>query len=295
MSAVAAAVAAAPGSAPAAAAPAPAAAVPAAVPGVVDPAAAAAATIDTKWLGDAAAPELVGYVQNKGWKGPMDVLDGYRNLEKLVGEKRLAMPKGESDTEGWNRLYGELGRPKEAKEYKLPVPEGVDGKLAETMSMVFHKAGLSTRQAQSIATEWNAMQTAAMKEAEQAKATAQAEAVGKLRTEWGSAFDERMGVIDRAERTFIGDEKLAQAMIDAVGITAFSEIMYRIGNAIGEHKGGAGLEGQQPGAGGALTPQQAQAEIARLKADSVWSKAYVNGDAEKKSRMQQLMAWAYPG
>jgi hypothetical protein len=59
--------------------------------------------IDTKWLGETPDPELKGYVENKGWKDPVELLNGYRNLEKLVGQARIAMPKDENDAEGYAR------------------------------------------------------------------------------------------------------------------------------------------------------------------------------------------------
>ena len=34
--------------------------------------------VDLKWLGDAAPEDVRGYVGNKGWRNPNDVIDGYR-------------------------------------------------------------------------------------------------------------------------------------------------------------------------------------------------------------------------
>lgn len=250
---------------------------------------------DLPWLPADAPAELRGYAQNKGWKTPADVLVGYQNLEKLVGAKALALPKDENDVEGFNRVYDALGRPKSPAEYKLPVPEGTDPTFAKAAADVFHKAGVSTKQAQAVATWWNGQMADAAKKAEESFQTNSAQAMQKLEATWGGAYKERVETASRAVRQFGITAEHADKLERALGTEFFMDFMWRIGHAIGEHGGAAGLEGQKPGAGGALTPDQAKAEIARLRGDPEWVKAYTNGDAEKNKRMQVLHAWAYPG
>ena len=38
-------------------------------------------------------------------EGSADMAVGYRHLEKLIGGENVPVPKGESDTEGWERVY----------------------------------------------------------------------------------------------------------------------------------------------------------------------------------------------
>jgi hypothetical protein len=252
------------------------------------------AQVDTKWLGDDAPEDLRGYVQNKGWKHPREVLEGYRNLEKVVGTARLAMPKDENDVEGYNKVYDALGRPKSAAEYKLPVPEGADPAFAKAASEVFHKAGVTSKQASAVATWWNEQMGNAQKAAEEKYLAESDAAMQKLEATWGSAYQERMETTKRAVRQFGIDATTADAMERALGTEKFMDFMWRVGHAISEHGAGAGLE--QPGTGsGALTPEQAKAEIARLKGDREWAKKYANGGAEESRRMQQLHKWAFPG
>jgi hypothetical protein len=81
-------------------------------------------------------------------------------------------------------------------------------------------------------------------------------------------------------RIFGIDGDTATKLENAIGTKAFMEFAYRLGSATGEHGGAAGLENAATN-GSALTPAQALAEIARLKADREWGKAYAKGDAEK--------------
>lgn len=251
-------------------------------------------SVDLTWLGNDAPDELKGYVQNKGWKGAREVLDGYRNLEKVVGQARLAMPKDENDAEGYGKVYDALGRPKTSADYKLPVPEGADPAFAKAASDVFHKAGLSSKQAGDVAKWWNETNTAAVKAAEERYQADSAAAMQKLEASWGGAYKERVETASRAARQFGIDGDMADKMERSLGTERFMDLMYRMGHAISEHGGGAGLD--QPGSGSStLTPEQAKAEIQRLGKDPEWSKKYVNGGAAETARMAQLHKWAYPG
>lgn len=250
--------------------------------------------VDTKWLGENADPALVGYVQNKGWDGPRQLLDGYRNLEKLVGEQRIAVPKDEKDEAAWGKLYDSMGRPKAAGEYKLAVPEGGDPKFAGVAAEVFHKAGLSTKQATAIASWWNETTAKATKDQQTATETRQAQEVDQVKADWGGAYPERLATGQRAMRTFGIDAEAATKLEGAMGSKWLMNFMFTIGNALTEHK----TEGAEGGGGGArmgaLTPEQALAEIERVKGDREWSKKYVAGDRDARARMEQLHKWAYP-
>jgi hypothetical protein len=251
-------------------------------------------SVDLAWLGADAPDDLKGYVQTKGWKGAREVLDGYRNLEKVVGQARLAMPKDENDVDGYAKVYDALGRPKSAAEYKLPVPEGADPTFAKAASDVFHKAGLSTKQAGDIGKWWNETAAAAEKAAEEKYQVDSAQAMQKLEASWGGAYKERLETASRAARQFAIDADMADRMERSLGTEKFMDLMYRMGHAISEHGGAAGLD--QPGAGShMLTPEQAKTEIKRLQADPEWSKKYINGGALERQRMESLHKMAFPG
>jgi hypothetical protein len=132
----------------------------------------------------------------------------------------------------------------------------------------------------------------AQQEAAERQSAQDMEAVQK---EWGGAYNERVETAKRGCRIFGIDEATATKLEGAIGTKAFMEFSYRLGSAVGEHGGAAGLENGGVPSGGALTPAQAVAEISRLKADREWGKKYANGDADAKRRMEQLHKWAYPG
>ena len=63
-----------------------------------DPTASAANTAPEQpvpsWVDAISDPEVLGYIQKKGWSAPVDIVQGYRNLEKLVGNEKVPLPKG---------------------------------------------------------------------------------------------------------------------------------------------------------------------------------------------------------
>lgn len=269
---------------PAAAPPAPAGTPPAA-PAGTPPASGAPAS----WLDGITDPELRGYAEVKGWKDPLAVLDGYRNLEKLVGLEKLPMPKGPDDAEGLARVYDALGRPKSADEYKLPVPEGAPTEFATAASKVFHEAGLSAAQATKVAEWYNGQvqaQVAAQTEAFQRQTEQQ---LAALRTEWGAAFEQQVEIGRRAVREFGLGEQLG-SLEQALGTAGLLKLMTTLGAKLGEDT----FEAGQGGAGGAMTPAAAQARIAALKADPDWSARYLKGGAAERAELEKLMTFAYP-
>jgi hypothetical protein len=113
-----------------------------------------------------------------------------------------------------------------------------------------------------------------------------------VKTEWGGAYDERLATGSRAMRTFGIDAEAATKLEGAMGSKWLMNFMFTIGHALTEHK----AEGGEGGAGklGALTPEQAMAEIDRLKKDVEWGRKYTAGDVAARARMEQLHKWAYP-
>ena len=111
------------------------------------------------WL-DGADEVTVGYVQNKGWEKPTQVLESYRNLEKLMGADRagntVILPKPDATPEEFGKFYDRLGRPSDAAGYKLQVPQGGDPEFAKIAGNWFHESGLTAKQGEELAGRWNA-------------------------------------------------------------------------------------------------------------------------------------------
>jgi hypothetical protein len=86
------------------------------------------------WLDGVQDTELREFIQNKGWNDPAEMAQGYRNLEKLVGGEKLPLPKGDTDSEGWERVFKAPGMPAKPEDYQLPDLES---------AAAYHKLGLT--------------------------------------------------------------------------------------------------------------------------------------------------------
>jgi hypothetical protein len=110
------------------------------------------------WLGGVQDAELREFIQNKGWNDPAEMAQGYRNLEKLVGGEKLPLPKGDTDSEGWDRVSKALGRPAKPEDYQLPDLES---------AAAYHKLGLTARQATGLSAWQDTLQAARERKAKE--------------------------------------------------------------------------------------------------------------------------------
>jgi hypothetical protein len=234
-------------------------------------------------------------VTDRQWKTPGDLLTSYRNLEKLTGvpaEQIVRIPQGENAD--WNPVYDRLGRPKEAKDYSLPLPEGDKGEFATVASAWFHEAGLSRRQAVAVAEKWNAFAAQQGKAQGDATAARDVEQTAQLKKDWGADFDKHSTLVDQAAKEFGMTPEQLTALKAVMGPAAAMKFVHNIGTKIGT-EGDFVTNSMKPGANGQYTPEQAQAKIVSLRADKQWVKRFADGDSDTRAEMRNLHKQAYPG
>jgi len=247
-------------------------------------------TDNAPWYGEIEDSELKGWVENKGFKDPATALQSMRNMEKLVGGDKIAVPKDDSPEE-WAKVYNKLGRPEKAEDYQIPVPEEIgDKEFAGEAAKTMHELGLNTKQARGIA-EWYNQQTQAMQEKMQVEmdeaAKADAEA---LRKEWGGNYATEVETANRVMRQYdITSEE--QAAILSGSEAALAKMLNRIGKSFGED---SFKEGQGSGQF-TQTSDGAKAEIEALKSDKDFMKKYFSGDKTAKAKMDSLYKRATAG
>jgi hypothetical protein len=251
-----------------------------------------AATID--WL--TGAPEdITGFVQNKGWKTPVDAITSYKQLEKHMGtpaDKLLRLPDfDKADPTELGQFYTKLGRPAEPNGYEIPVPEGMDTSFAEAAKAKFHELGLTAKQAKALA-EWNNeyASTMSVQQQEAYKQTIAAENES-LKKEWGQAYDQEIGMAKNAAKALgLSPEKIDK-LEQSLGFADLMRTMANIGKRIGEDKF---VSGDSVGGNGVLTPAGAQARIQQLRGDKDWTAKYLSGNVQARAEMERLMQFAYP-
>lgn len=247
------------------------------------------------WL-TGADETTVGYVQNKGWKEPVQVLESYRNLEKLLGADKagnaVVLPKPDAPQAEVDAFYNRLGRPADPAGYKIAVPEGVDPEFSKVAGTWFHELGLTQKQGEALAAKWNEYTGTAitgMKQAEEQKFQQEDQA---LRQEWGAAFTQELAKAQTAARALGVTPEMIDNMQKSMGHKATMQFFAKIGSKTGEPDFVTGDKTEQFGA--AMTPGQAQAKIAELTADKNFVSRYINKDAAAVAEMKRLHEFAFP-
>lgn len=244
-------------------------------------------------------PETSGWLQNKAYFGQdlskvdaVTLAKGFqswaksdRNLESIVGRNRLAVPKDPADHEAYTALYKALGHPADKAGYEITLPEGGNQAYQDAMLEVFHKEGVSVRQAQAIAKISNELVTAAAAEREAQFATQSAADLTAVKKEWGQESDSNFAAAQRARVQFGIEQPMLEKIERAIGTKDMLGLLSKIGHGLTEDRGaGAGGSSAVP----AGTPEAAQAKLNELKNDKDWVKAFQAGGAKENQEFQRL-------
>ncbi len=247
----------------------------------------------SSWV-DGLGDDLKGYVATKGFKEPKDVVDSYRNFEKLQGvpkERLLALPEsleGETMTPVWERL----GAVKEAKELSIDVPkELADEKFSDFLKDTFHKLKVPRQMAETFAKEFVTRQKSLM-EAEAAD-TKQAVATqfNDIKKEWGAAFEKNQNIANAAANKFGLTMDEVKALGASMGPAKALKFLHKIGEGLGE---GTYIDGNNAGSD-AMTPLQAKSEIKALIRDTDFQRRMAAKDLDSIKKWNRLHEFADKG
>lgn len=241
-----------------------------------------------EWYAGIADEGVRGFAQTKGWKYVGAVVDGYRNLEKLVGlpQERLArIPERSDDEQGWGQLYGRLGRPEKPDGYELKF-EGDDA-FAKSAAETMHKLGVSKGQAQGLNEFWNGHVAKLIADDKAAREQADAADITTLKSTWGADYDKHVEQGRRAGREFgLSEQEFAQVQA-SLGTKKTLELFQKIGAKLGEASP-FNPQGGNGGNGFGMTREGAQARIKSLMDDKDWTAKYLNGGAAEREEMGRL-------
>lgn len=192
------------------------------------------------------------------------------HLDKHFGvapEDLIRKPKAD-DKDGWNKLYGALGRPEKPDAYELPAPpEGLSDLPADikTKAMAkFHELGLNNQQAAALWALNQEVSAELTKGVEAASAAEIAAGQIELKNHWGTQFDARVA----AAQQYIAqtaDPKLLE-FLDSTGLNTHPAMFKLVGDLVaklqpsGAMPGGGNGGDPRPNPGG-MTPNEAKAKL----------------------------------
>ncbi len=247
--------------------------------------------------------DIAGWAENRGLTkmdanaAAVAAAKGHYNAEKYMGvpaDKLLRIPDWDkADKVEIDQFFNKMGRPADAKDYQLKVPDGVDPTFSEFAKGMFHEAGLTPRQAATLNEKWNAyvQETIANQGAAYQQEIERQDRA--LRQEWGHAYE---GELKSAQKAAMGlglKPEQIDALESALGYSGLMKMMNSIGKKIGEDSFVS--SGQNNGSfNGAMTPAAAKSRITMLQGDKEWTSKYLGGNVQARAEMEKLMEMAYP-
>ena len=239
--------------------------------------------------------------ENKGWTGPADVINGYRELESFRGvpaDRLLKLPDPSSESpDDWAHVYTALGRPENVDGYELALPEGVElsQPRVDAFKQKAFEIGLNSNQVNALAAWDSEFMTGITGQAnEQTKLQAQ-EDVAAMRKEWGAAFDRKVGQMDAGQAAFGISGEEVERMDQVFGRKRTMEMLANIGARMGEDslddvRGGSG-DGKFSG----ISPSEADEKLRGLRMDDSFMTKYKAGNPDAVAQFDSLMRLKHGG
>jgi len=203
------------------------------------------------------------------YNSPHEALAAFVDAQKLIGPEKIIMPGKDADDKEWNeRVFDRLGRPKEAKDYQLPLDLTIpkDLPMSEKLTQGFreqaHKLGILPKQFQGLYKWFMNEQIAQYNDIITANKATADESRTALRTEWGAAFDQNLSIAERVMQTY-GNENVIN-FIKQNGLNAdanFVKFLHNIGKVLSEDQ----LTGKPPSL--TMSPEEAKAELSKMEND----------------------------
>lgn len=205
-----------------------------------------AVKVETPWY-EGASDESRSWIESQKIASLDQIATSHRNLVKLKGvpdSELLRLPaKWEENPETAAQVYARMGRPEKAEQYEIPsIPVGNgDVDLAPQFKQWAHAAGLSGRQATTLATQYQGVLVRAAEARKEAIAADIATQNQALRSEWGGEYDANVQAAQRA-LAVLGNtigltmEDLVTMEQSPIGHAKAAKLLALIGRTIGEHE-----------------------------------------------------------
>lgn len=211
----------------------------------------------------ALAPEFKNHPSITKFGGDINKLSkSYIELQSLMGQSKVAIPKDENDGVAWGLYDTAFGVPETADKYDLKAPDGVSlTEFKELMKANHIAPSVAQKLLDAHLGEFDRYDQAMQQQAQ----AEQAEAEKQLKQEWGAAYDEKMQKAAKFLEKMSGSKEENDYFLSKIGNdTRFIKFLARMGDSISEGTLG-GMEGQVQGF--TRTPSEAKAEFDRIMAD----------------------------
>ena len=217
----------------------------------------------------------------------------YVNAVKKIGGNPDHLVQLPQEGESRDNFYNTIGRPETPEGYDFGTEPG-DERLNFYRAAV-HKLGLTQDQATNMLKIYAAVEEEQAKSETRANADYAVNSQIELKREWGTNYDSKIDMAQRAFAQFSSPE--FSKLMDETGLGNHPELLKAF-SKIGEMLGDDHLVVGSGIGGGGMSPAQAKEEIESLYRDKEFSKSYLDRtDGNHKSataKMDKLFRTAYP-
>ena len=227
------------------------------------------------------------------------LIKSYVHAQKLVGADKMPVPKDSWTPEQWSEFYAKTGRPESPDKYPqldetMTKKSMMDKELIGDLTKAFHKAGLSTKQAMSVFSDYATTMEGRINKVKDGFSKSVQDSQAILQKTYGDKLEARLDVA-RAVVSKFGDEEISN-YIDSSGIgnnPGFINMLIKMGDAMMEDRAdGKGVDLLLGSTGDAV------AEIAKLKLDTSFIGRLMDSSAvghkDAVAKWAEAHAKAYP-
>ena len=214
--------------------------------------------------------------------GSFDALaKSYINAQKMVGAEKVAIPGSWATEEDWNGIYNKLGRPEAPDKYELELGENANADFSDWFKNTAHGVGLSTQQAQKLATAYGEFTGSAQQVTDEQIESRRAEVETELRKELGTNYDDKLQSANTMLQELDAPDLTEIALADGSLLGDNPELikmMVRLNDYVKEQLGEDALAGRESRPG--VSAEDLQNRISELtQADSpYWTKMHPDHD-----------------
>jgi len=252
------------------------------------------------WIEGVQDPTTKAWAEAKGLQNGSfeNVLGSYHNLEKMVGADKagrtITLLADDASQEDRDTYYNKLGRPENAAQYSVALPEGTtDDTRLVMMREAAHKAGVSDAQLMALADADAAYISSVTQGKADEVAVSAADAETQLRKDWGAAFELKVAQIDVvAHKLGMSDGQL-NGLREAMGPVEAMKFVDGLNTKMGDHS----FEEGESIIPGYKTPEQAKVELSELTMNKEFMDAWMDKlhpghktAVEKKATLSRLVA-----
>jgi hypothetical protein len=251
------------------------------------------------WYDGKAAPEMLGFWQNKGYNAAdpatvaIEATKAAMQAQTFIGappDQLIKLPKDASDEAGWKGVWSRLGVPAEAKDYDFSSIKSADGKdldpaFADVMRAALHKGNVGKDRAADFVKA--IVKFSADREAAKAtETTAQRVAErAQLLKDWGNNAEfNRLTAMQGAKRLGVTEEDVAR-FENILGYNKTMELFRKVGAGTTED---TFVESKQGGP--VTTAGTASARKTELMSDKAWVDRFLKGGTAERNEMAAINA-----